>query len=806
MKRLSVCVLLCAVSVSHAAIDAACVWEVRESGNWNNGGGFIAGASGTDYSLQDSPQIATTSLRITRGDTAQVWCVSGGNFSATSVGNILHIVSGTGFTPGWYEITAWDGNDAVLDRSAGSGGSSSGVANMGGAISLSVGSSDAIAESLRAGHTMWIKSGSYTLADTFNPSDTTYGTATAPVVISGYHSVRGDDVNGVDRPLITCGGYTFQTGSSGGPCYYQVSNLRLTGTASAVTNFYHQTIVRNVQSHNTNVGSAFQTTQQALLIDCEGIADGGSAWFTNGTRGAAYFCHFHDSGAGATLGYGDAQLYGCVLANNTVGLNVGSMECTRVLSCTFSGNTTAVSSSTGDTGVFLGNIFAGSTTGAAWSTETPHNLWVGNVFGDNTADLSNVTVDATNLLESDPLFTDADANDFTIDPNSPAINALTVLTAKVGLTGSYGWSSGVYQGATGEGGGGGGGEYPTANEIAIAVWAYGTKNVNVTTIEGADATDTLDAISVSLDDYVDANDLLKVVVHDVSGAAGVAQLSDFFSHNTGETYSSAVSGSVVKEIADNAVGSSGFDPNTTPVQVSSTSRSSIKSGLSVFDPNTTPVIVNSTSVASIKSGLSTFDPNTTPVSVASTAKSGYSLTADQSAVTIGTVSTLTGHTPQTGDSYALLGDPNEATLADDLADILTAIGNIESGPGGFDPNTTPVQISSTSVAAIQGDILTAIGEIEAGEDSWDPNVPVDISSTSQAAIALRVLESVVDGTVTVDGALELMVAWLTGRIVVIDNGSTNTVTIYKRDGATVKYTLTAEETTGARSAGAIIDP
>ena len=48
-------------------------------------------------------------------------------------------------------------------------------------------------------------------------------------------------------------------------------------------------------------------------------------------------------------------------------------------------------------------------------------------------------------------------------------------------------------------------------------------------------------------------------------------------------------------------------------------------------------------------------------------KSGYSLAADQSGVTVGTVNTLTGHTAQTGDSFARLGAPAGASVSADIA-------------------------------------------------------------------------------------------------------------------------------------------
>ena len=50
-------------------------------------------------------------------------------------------------------------------------------------------------------------------------------------------------------------------------------------------------------------------------------------------------------------------------------------------------------------------------------------------------------------------------------------------------------------------------------------------------------------------------------------------------------------------------------------------------------------------------------------------KSSYNLAADQSGVTVGTVTTLTGHTAQTGDSFARLGAPAGASVSADNAAI-----------------------------------------------------------------------------------------------------------------------------------------
>jgi hypothetical protein len=68
-----------------------------------------------------------------------------------------------------------------------------------------------------------------------------------------------------------------------------------------------------------------------------------------------------------------------------------------------------------------------------------------------------------------------------------------------------------------------------------------------------------------------------------------------------------------------------------------------------------------------------------------TNKTDFSLAADQSGVTIGTVSTLTGHTAQTGDNYARLGAPAGASVSADIAAI----------EGGATAEEVDTQLSST---------------------------------------------------------------------------------------------------------------
>ena len=82
------------------AIGAACVWEVRTTGNDTNGGGYAGG--GTDWSQQDSAQYSVTD-GVTAGTTTITSATA--NFGTDVVGNVMYVQGGTGsVTAGWYQI------------------------------------------------------------------------------------------------------------------------------------------------------------------------------------------------------------------------------------------------------------------------------------------------------------------------------------------------------------------------------------------------------------------------------------------------------------------------------------------------------------------------------------------------------------------------------------------------------------------------------------------------------------------------------------------------------------------------------
>lgn len=174
------------------AISENCVWEVRTTGAAANGGGFVTGASGVDYSQQDAAQATYTDLVLATTTTLSSVARP---FVANDVGNILNITGGTGFTQGRYEITAVNAGVATVDRAAGTLSSTGGQATLGGAVSYPTIPLTAIAGN--SDTTIWIRQGTYTMSvDSYNVVNGKINSQTSPtaqVFISGYGTTRGDD-------------------------------------------------------------------------------------------------------------------------------------------------------------------------------------------------------------------------------------------------------------------------------------------------------------------------------------------------------------------------------------------------------------------------------------------------------------------------------------------------------------------------------------------------------------------------------------------------------------------------------------
>jgi hypothetical protein len=182
------------------AVNLATIWECRTSGADTNGGGFVAGASGTDWSQQDTAQYALTGLASSGAGNTVLYASA----SADMVGNIAQCTGGTNFNTGFFQITSVSVGVSITfstnaaGQSICSGVGASGAINIGGAlVSL------ALAVSGGAnGNIFYIKAGTYSISSsTANVSNgrisftiASGGAAQATIPrITGYQTTRGDN-------------------------------------------------------------------------------------------------------------------------------------------------------------------------------------------------------------------------------------------------------------------------------------------------------------------------------------------------------------------------------------------------------------------------------------------------------------------------------------------------------------------------------------------------------------------------------------------------------------------------------------
>lgn len=166
------------------SVSSATTWEVRPSvGSNTNGGGFVTGASGTDYSQQNSKNSGGNNGSTTDAVATGVATITSATASFTSaiVGNIIYLQGGTGsLAAGWYQVTVFNSSTSItLDRTVATG---TGITmNIGGALAdLTVPVADG-----GDTNTVYIKStGTITV--------TSAVTLTYALTIIGYSSSRGD--------------------------------------------------------------------------------------------------------------------------------------------------------------------------------------------------------------------------------------------------------------------------------------------------------------------------------------------------------------------------------------------------------------------------------------------------------------------------------------------------------------------------------------------------------------------------------------------------------------------------------------
>jgi len=401
------------------ALPAASTFEVRSAGTDINGGGFVTGGSGTDFSQQDTKNSGgndgSTTDGVGNGTTSFVSATA--SFTAAIVDNIIYIQGGTGsLAAGWYRVVSrTNGTTIVLDRSVAAG---TGITmNIGGALKSLGGAGVPV---LIAGNKIWVKNdGAYTVTSaTNNIAGGCFSKALA-INVEGYNSSRGDMGS---PPVFTASGistFTFCTVNGSGAL---VSNLSFDGASlTSSRGFLTRGIGYKLSAINcTNTAFAMSTDviyercfssggsgaafDGGFCIDCVCTNNAGIGF--SGLASSVYLRCISYANTGATgWGFRSATL-GCIYINCVSygnakdGFNVLTQNNFLFVNCIAEGNT--------ENGFEIVNIQANLINCAGFNNTSGDTNLGTNVFNLN---IGFVTGSAS-------FFTNAGAGDFSLNSNA----------------------------------------------------------------------------------------------------------------------------------------------------------------------------------------------------------------------------------------------------------------------------------------------------------------------------------------------------------------------------------------------------
>lgn len=408
------------------ALSAASVWEVRTTGNDTNGGAFVAGAAGTDYSQQSAknPNGGTdgSSVLAVAIGTTTITCADA-NFGTTIVGNIVYFAGGTGTIAGqWRQVTARASATSItIDQAIAA--STGMTMNVGGALlSPSIAAGNYVAS-----NTIWVRAGTYTISSTSaNTAGGIVSLGNGACRFEGYNSVRGD----LGTPPL------LQVASSG------VTSVAVLATATTSSRHSIRNINIDGQSKATIRGVNDTRGANFAYITAQNCTNNG---ILLAGGGAAFNCYaIGCSGVQGAI-TGGFQLIGCVARNNTV---TGFLAVGPCCFCISAGNTGAssdgfqanssanfmsncVAYKNGRSGFLEGNGLGGQyfsciaegNTSSGYAVPTNGSLvLLKNCAGFNTTNISGNSViqDPTLIAYTASAFVDGDNGNFVLNSNAAA--------------------------------------------------------------------------------------------------------------------------------------------------------------------------------------------------------------------------------------------------------------------------------------------------------------------------------------------------------------------------------------------------
>jgi hypothetical protein len=308
------------------AISANSVFEIRTTGSDSNGGGFVTGASGTDFSQQDSAQYSAADLTVDSVTNTKVTSAAH-SFVASDVGNLMQITAGAGFTTGFYQIVSVTSGAATLDRSPAAVSTAGGTYAVGGALSTP---GRAVA-GMVANNIAYLKSGSYSITTATAGPGGPLTSAAAGGKIVGYGTTRSE-TNTDTPPTITLAAASVTAVALTGPGL--ASNIAFDGAsqtsakATSGGNFWRCSFIRFTSASTNGIFIGCSATNNSAGIFsgnafyCEAYSNSSSPFV-----GSAFYCiASNNTGAGYTPA-ANGTVMGCVAYANTgagVSANAGS--------------------------------------------------------------------------------------------------------------------------------------------------------------------------------------------------------------------------------------------------------------------------------------------------------------------------------------------------------------------------------------------------------------------------------------------------------------------------------------------------
>ncbi len=226
MRKLLCFILLTAPAF--AGLPISINFELRPSGSDANGGGFIAGATGTDRSQSNTAFCSATDLVLVTATTAtSVTCP----FSAASVGNLINVTAGTNFTVQRCAVISVATVTATLQCEGANAGTSGAT---GGSFALGGGLASWAKAVLLLTQTSYCKvyvlTGTYTLT-----TGLAFGNNVIGAEIEGYNATHGDVGNNFNwTGLLTTATNSvdlFTLGPSSDSPVLVVRNISMSNTA-----------------------------------------------------------------------------------------------------------------------------------------------------------------------------------------------------------------------------------------------------------------------------------------------------------------------------------------------------------------------------------------------------------------------------------------------------------------------------------------------------------------------------------------------------------------------------------------------